>query len=297
MNSDSVIHYHPTLPRSPHHICKRALKDARQQRLIAKNSNAVITTPPQYPAPSFMNLLLLLPEDHLENGLYRIAGRRFTHIQTFLEPVQGNTLRAGLLNGPLGSATIERLGETSLIVNFQATHQPPAPTDIILLLALPRPKMLKRILADIATLGVKQIILLNSYKVEKSYWKTPELHADLLQEKLLLGLEQAGDTQLPTLQLEPRFKPFVEDQLPGLVANRRCLLAHPGNHPPLPCALNESLALAIGPEGGWTDYECQQLMAAGFQRHSFGSRILRVETAIPALTGRLLAFPDTSGAS
>jgi RsmE family RNA methyltransferase len=239
-----------------------------------------------------MNLLLLLPEDRLENGFFRIAGRRFAHIMTYLKPTQGGTLRAGLLNGPLGTATLEKPEADALLVSFQAGHAPPPAADILLLLALPRPKMLKRILTDITTLGIKRLILLNSCKVEKSYWKTPELHADLLHEKLLLGLEQAGDTQLPTLQLEPRFKPFVEDQLPGLVANRRCLLAHPGNHPPLPCALNESLALAIGPEGGWTDYECQQLMAAGFQRHSFGSRILRVETAIPALTGRLLALPD-----
>src|SRR5690554_7099628 len=56
-----------------------------------------------------------------------------------------------------------------------------------LILALPRPKMLKRILIDATSLGVKRIILLNSWKVEKSYWQTPELHAKLLQEKLLLG--------------------------------------------------------------------------------------------------------------
>lgn len=236
-----------------------------------------------------MNLLLLLPDDQMENGHYVIAGRRCQHIREHLQLGAGATLRAGLLNGTLGSALIESMQAQQLTLSFTPTKAAPAPTDIILLLALPRPKMLKRILVDVTTLGIKHIILLNSYKVEKSYWSTPELHANLLHEKLLLGLEQAGDTQLPLLQLETRFKPFVEDSLPSLGHERLKLLAHPGDHPFFPTAISQPALLAIGPEGGWTDYERDCFLQAGFHCHSLGARILRVETAVPALLGRLLA--------
>ena len=235
-----------------------------------------------------MNLLLLLPDDQLENDRFAVTGRRFQHIREHLKLEAGATLRAGLLDGPLGKALIESVAHDRLTLTFTPGQAPPVPTDIILLLALPRPKMLKRILVDTTTLGIKRIILLNSFKVEKSYWSTPELHASLLQEKLLLGLEQAGDTRLPTLQLEKRFKPFVEDTLPALCAGRKKLLAHPGDHPFFPAGINMPAVVAIGPEGGWTDYERDGFLQAGFRCHSLGQRILRVETAVPALLGRLL---------
>lgn len=237
-----------------------------------------------------MNLLLLHADDRLEGSRYRVTGRHFSHIGQHLKLDVGDTLRAGLIDGDLGQATISARHADHLIVDFIATAPPPVPADITLLLALPRPKMLKRIVLEATTLGVKKIVLLNSYKVEKSYWSTPELHANLLREKLLLGLEQAGDTCLPSLQLEKRFKPFVEDRLPALAANRLGLLAHPRGNRPMPTNLQAPAILAIGPEGGWTDYECESLMAAGFEAVSMGSRVLRVETAVAALLGRLLAL-------
>jgi 16S rRNA (uracil1498-N3)-methyltransferase len=238
-----------------------------------------------------MNLLLLHPKDQLPSGHWNVSGRRAAHVREILGLTPGATLRAGLLNGDLGLATLEQDSEDGITLSFRATGQPPAPLPLTLILALPRPKMLKRILIDASSLGIKHIVLLNSWKVEKSYWHTPELHADLLREKLLLGLEQAGDTRLPTLQLAPRFKPFVEDELPALINGSRAILAHPGQGPEMPTSLNEPVSLAIGPEGGWTDYEVNKLIDCGFQSHRFGQRILRVETALPALVGRLMQLP------
>jgi 16S rRNA (uracil1498-N3)-methyltransferase len=238
-----------------------------------------------------MNLLLLHPEDRTDQGLWHLDDRRARHIRTVLGLTPGATLRAGIANGPLGTATLMEDSGTGMTLSFIATGEAPPPLPLTLILALPRPKMLKRILIDAASLGIKRIVLLNSWKVEKSYWQTPELHADLLREKLLLGLEQAGDTRLPALLLRPRFKPFVEDELPALSAGSRALLAHPGDHPDMPLAVSEPCTLAIGPEGGWTDYETTMLIRSGFQCHRFGQRILRVETALPALIGRLMSLP------
>lgn len=238
-----------------------------------------------------MNLLLLHPDDQLDSDLWHISGRRALHVRKILGLTSGSTLRAGLLNGPLGDARLLDDDGTTITLSFSAGRQPPSALPLTLILALPRPKMLKRILIDATSLGIKRIILLNSWKVEKSYWQTPELHADLLREKLLLGLEQAGDTVLPSLELKPRFKPFVEDELADVLAGSLALLAHPGDHPEMPAALDQPVTLAIGPEGGWTEYEAGLLRDKGFQCHQFGQRILRVETAVPALVGRLMQLP------
>ena len=238
-----------------------------------------------------MNLLLLHPDDRLDGDRWSISDRRAPHIRDVLGLTTGAGLRAGLVNDGIGEASLLEDDGQSMTLSFRPTLAPPPPLPLTLILALPRPKMLKRILIDAASLGIKRIVLLNSWKVEKSYWHTPELHAGLLREKLILGLEQSGDTQMPELLLRDRFKPFVEDELPALIAGSRALLAHPGDYPDMPVALSEPVTLAIGPEGGWTDYETGLLCSSGFQCHRFGQRILRVETALPALVGRLLQLP------
>ena len=124
-----------------------------------------------------------------------------------------------MLNGQMGEGEIIRLDEQALHLQFQLTQAPPEKLPLTLLLALPRPKMLKRILQTVATMGVPRLILMNSYRVEKSFWDSPFLQPEAIQYELILGLEQARDTVLPEVMLEKRFKPFVEDRLPSLSAN------------------------------------------------------------------------------
>ncbi len=109
------------------------------------------------------------------------------------------------------------------------------------------------------------------------------------QAQLLLGLEQAGDTLMPRVEIRKRFKPFVEDELPGLLADRQGWVAHPYDAEPCPPASNAPALVAVGPEGGFISYEVDKLQEAGLHRLSLGSRILRVETAVPVLLSRL--FP------
>ncbi|AFT70591.1 hypothetical protein B5T_02317 [Alloalcanivorax dieselolei B5] len=238
-----------------------------------------------------MNLLLLHPEQHLQGPLWRLDARQGEHVRQVLQLAEGDQCRAGVLDGGIGFARLESIKNNEITVFFKAISSPPPPLDLNLLLALPRPKMLKRLLVDAASLGIKRIVLINSWKVDKSYWRTPNLKAGLLREKLLLGLEQAMDTRLPELRLAPRFRPFVEDELDAWAGPGERLLAHPGDHADLPHQQDGPLTLAIGPEGGWTPFEVELLETHGFRCHRFGSRILRVETALPALVGSLMRLP------
>lgn len=234
-----------------------------------------------------MNLLLLTAEDCPEPGLARLSGRRLKHVQDVHRAAVGDTLRVGMLGGLMGSATILALSRDELVLHPVLDTAPPEKLPLTLLLSLPRPKMLKRILQTVATMGVSRLVLMNSYRVEKSFWDSPWLEPEALNEQLVLGLEQARDTILPEILIEPLFKPFVEDRLPALCRNTRCYVAHPGADLHCPVALNQPLTVAIGPEGGFIPYEVERLVEAGFEAVHMGTRILRVETAVTALVARL----------
>ena len=189
----------------------------------------------------------------------------------------GDTLKAGLINGLMGTASVLGVSDNSIELELELVDQPLSPLPLSLILAMPRPKMLKRILQTTATMGVKKIYLINSYRVEKSYWHTPLLNPESIKEQLLLGLEQGVDTILPEVSIHKRFKPFVEDQLPAIIAGCQALVAHPKGVEPCPIAINQPATLAVGPEGGFIDYEITKLVEIGFQAVYLGPRILRVE--------------------
>ena len=234
-----------------------------------------------------MNLLLLSSDDFIAENRVRITDRRLQHLNTVNKASAGQTLRAGLLGGLQGNALVLSINEDAAELQVDFHSPPPAKLPITLLLALPRPKMLRRTLQTIASMGVAKLVLINSYRVDKSFWQTPFLQPEALHEQLILGLEQARDTVLPEIILAKRFKPFVEDELPAMAANTRGLIAHPGDYPECPRALSEPVTLAIGPEGGWIPYEVELLSQAGLNPVQLGERILRVETAVPALLARL----------
>lgn len=238
-----------------------------------------------------MNLLILHPHEWptgASQARLHLHDARAAHLRTVLQAKAGDTVRVGVLNGLLGTALIEQIDPAGAVLLAHLDNPPPPPLPLTLLLALPRPKVLRRLLLHCTTLGIKQIHLINSYRVEKSYWQTPFLQPDQVQQQFLLGLEQARDTLLPQLHLHTRFKPFVEDILPGLAAGKHCFTAHPlPGSPPCPSGIDAETLLAVGPEGGFIPYEVEKLAACGFTTVQLGPRILKVETAVPALVSKL----------
>jgi RsmE family RNA methyltransferase len=235
-----------------------------------------------------MNLLLLEAADFIAADRVLLADRRFTHMQEVHKVAVGDRLRVGRVDGLIGSAEVLRLDAHEAELRVSLDRPAPAKLPLTLVLALPRPKMLRRVFQTIATMGVPRLILVNSYRVEKSFWQTPFLEPAAVREQLILGLEQARDSVLPEVIIEKRLKPFAEDRLPAIAEGTLGLLGHPGDYPDCPRGpLGQTVTLAIGPEGGWIPYEVDMLARAGLQPVQLGERILRVETAVTALLARL----------
>lgn len=234
-----------------------------------------------------MNLLLFTAADRLDEQRIRIADHRLQHLLQVLGAQPGDQLRVGELDGLTGTGEILEINPAQAVLAVELATPPPPKLPLRLVLALPRPKMLRRIIRSVAELGVAELHLVHSFRVEKSYWQTPALQPQSLRGYLLQGLEQSRDTVLPVLACHRRFKPFVEDVLPGLAGGRRALLAHPGDYPPCPRGPQQETLLVVGPEGGFIPYEVEKLEAAGCQAVSLGPRILRVENALSTLLGRL----------
>jgi RsmE family RNA methyltransferase len=219
-----------------------------------------------------MNLLLLQPHDFIAPSRARVR-----------REIAGEEIVVGVVDGRIGIGTVVARDGDAVELEIKLDREPPPPLPLTLILALPRPKVLNRVIASAASMGIKRIYLINSWRVEKSYWKSPKLaHLD---EQSILGLEQSRDTEMPRIETRRLFRPFVEKELASIAGRK--LVAHPDAPAECPRSLTEPVTLAIGPEGGFIDAEIASLRAAGFEAVSVGPRILRVETAVAAIVGRL----------
>jgi 16S rRNA (uracil1498-N3)-methyltransferase len=236
-----------------------------------------------------VNLLLLDPAELAPDGTARLSDRRARHVVEVLRATAGDRIQAGVVGGRMGEAEVVSASPAEVVLSPRLDRDPPPPAPVSLLLALPRPKILRKVLAATASMGVKRLVLLGSYRVEKSYWGSPLLEPAATREHLLLGLEQGRDTVLPEVVVRRFFKPFVEDELEATFHGETRLLAHPHDAAPLETRAPEGVraALAIGPEGGWTAYEADALRARGFTPFSLGPRVLRVDAAVPYAVGQV----------
>lgn len=239
-----------------------------------------------------MNLLLIGKDELVEGGSIEVRGPRARHIRKVLRLSVGDGLRVGRIDGPLGRGILQSVEHDRVVLTPEWGELPPAPSPNVLVLAMARPPMLRRALFQAVGIGVRRIHVIRSARVEKSYFQSSILHDGGVEEAIRLGLEQAVDTRWPELEIHDRFRPFVEDRLPGELEGESVgLLAHPGQHPPLgrvlPAGHRGGAVMAVGPEGGWLPFELELFEKVGMRPFSMGARILRVDTAVPALLAQV----------
>jgi RsmE family RNA methyltransferase len=231
-----------------------------------------------------MNIIILTEKDFIKENKYTICDERFTHIKRVLKSEVNDVIEIGLLNSSIGKAKIIKINATEALLEIISVNKNYISQDRIdLICALPRPQTLKKVLSTSATMGVRNLYLIRSQKVEKSYFHSPLLEKENYTRYLLEGLSQGKRTDIPNVTIHNRFKQFFENSFDNISKDTICLLAHPNTETYLSKKIldkNKNIVLAIGPEGGWNDFEIDLMVSKGFEKFKLSKNILRVENAV-----------------
>ena len=240
-----------------------------------------------------MNLLLLEPAE-IVDGRARLVDRRARHLREVLGVAVGSSVRTGVIGGAVGAATVLALDGDAVELEVACDRAPPPRLPVVLVLAVPRPKVLTRVLETAAAFAVERIELVNAWRVDKAYLDSPRLAAEALALAMRLGAEQGGTTHLPPVTLHRRLMAFLDRDHPaGRAPPGPCLCAHPRvdrwleSAAPFAAAPRGLVTLAIGPEGGWIDREVDTFATRGFTLVGLGHAVLRVEAAVASALGQL----------
>ena len=245
---------------------------------------------------SIMNRILF-DHNEIHDGVAVFGDARAAHVLDVLHGEVGQRLKTGELDGRVGTSEIIAIGgdsESGRTVTVRVDHAEESLAPWVdLILAPPRPRVMKRLLPQLAAMGVGRIVLVGARKVEKDFWGATLLKPENSRPLLVDGLMQAGTSAVPKIELRRNFRKFVADELDAMFPSGARVVAHPYKTDcetrafPLPPAADGRLLLAVGPEGGWSDDEVSMLEGKGFRRYSLGRRILRSDTATIALLAKL----------
>jgi 16S rRNA (uracil1498-N3)-methyltransferase len=239
-----------------------------------------------------VNLILLESGEVGAGGDVTLSGARARHLLTVLRVTPGDHVRVGVIDGPRGAATVRSSGNASVTLRCIFEAETPERPRVDLLLALPRPKVMRRLWAQVSASGVGRIILTNAERVERDYFDAHILAPAGYRPLLIEGLQQARDTRVPDVSIHKRFRVLVEDELDGLFdVDGLRLVADPSAQQSVVHTVtahvrgapDRRILIAIGPEGGWNAFEIALLQAHGFHAVGMGPRTLRTDTACIAL--------------
>lgn len=260
-----------------------------------------------------MNVMLYEESEILSGNRLRIVGRRADHLKNVLGAVPGKLIKVGQINRGFSFAEIKEVSDSYLelsLVNDLTPQEDNVFSRVSILLCLPRPQSFKKVLELVGTLGIKSLTLIDSARVEKSYFNSPVFLEENIREHLLLGMEQGEVVNLPKVtvlkgakisqvgsQVEKSSASLSLQEL--LSQEAACFLAHPSSSESLSSLyksgndlyskqfFGKNILLAIGPEGGWVDFELEVFKKYNFNFINLGNRILRVETAITFVLAQL----------
>lgn len=238
-----------------------------------------------------MNLILLYEEERLDNGMYRVEGKRARHLYDVLGARPGDIVRVGLLGGSHGTAIVIESSPARAILDCNLDKQPRRPPRLDLLVAIARPRTLQKLIPEVTSMGVSSMTFMRTWRVAKPFLEasilTPERYRPLIHD----GLMQGRLTLEPPVRIAKRFGPFVEDELPTMFSDDTVkLIAHPKTDmwmADIRLSVDTPVALAIGPEGGFIPQEVESFERAGFRTVSMGPYPLRVETACVAALSQI----------
>ncbi len=243
-----------------------------------------------------MNLIIFDQQD-IRDGTISLTGRSALHVTEILQKTIGDRVRCGMVDGPLGDAVITAIDSATVTLTDFTAAETPERSRVSMLLAAPRPKVMQRLWRQLASAGVDEVVITNANKVERFYFDAHTYRTEGYRQACLEGLMQAVDTRMPKVSFQLRLKPYIEQDLEAAFPRHRRILVHPGSFPRLRHVLTDTdrtspVLLALGPEGGWTNYEVDLFTRHGFAPATLGPRIYRSDEA--ALIAVYLAHEATA---
>ena len=236
-----------------------------------------------------------------------LKDERGEHLVKILHKKVGESFTAGIVGGASGTAVITAINDEGISFDFTASGDGKPLYPLKMIIGFPRPIQLKRLLRDVAALGVCEVHLCGTDLGEKSYMQSTLLEKGNAYKMLLDGTVQAGGTHVPELFLHKTLRECVEAVCPVIEPvemtggfdnlNHRLLLALDNVRPTV--SLGDAVravsggtggfdklnypefcaVAAIGSERGWTDKERDYFLQKGFTLCGMGCRIMRTETA------------------
>jgi RsmE family RNA methyltransferase len=239
-----------------------------------------------------MNFLFVREHEIDEGRRIRIRlDRRFERLARAVALSPGTEFRVAAEGLGRGSGKVLELSASGMCASFEsAAEKSAARCDLDLILAAPRPKVLRRLVPGIVSMGLRSITLVNASGVKREYFDTHWLEPGNLEELIMLGLEQGGVCRYPSVRIEKRLKPYLEDCVGPRLNDELRLLCLPGGSSRHAHAGGAGIIrIAVGPETGWTDFEEAMFAAAGFVPLSLGEEHMACDVACIAAVGAVKA--------
>lgn len=184
-------------------------------------------------------------------------------------------------SGLKGFLVIDEINsDGSYRAHFEPSAEPSPPVlPIHLIIGMVRPPVIKRLLRDLSSVGVRRITLVQSGLCEGIYTKSRLW--DNIEEYLILGAEQGGFTELPEVQYQGKLAEFLSLGGRGEKEYAFVFDSGAGKHPSQYLngrnLVRGSWTFAIGPERGWTRAEVELFQNYGFDLLKIGNSIFRSE--------------------
>lgn len=239
-----------------------------------------------------MNLIILLPEDKVNDNLFMINDYRSEHLLKIIKVNKNSIIQSGILNGDKGISKILDIDANKIYLDFSQDFalKTKEKYEIDLICAMPRPQTLKKILSLCGTFEIRSLTLISSNRVEKSYYQSPLLEEAKLNHFLIEGLMQGKFTRLPKVKIFDKFKRFWDEEynenlFPNFKKSIK-LIAHPETTTTIYDNFENTLKnymIVLGPEGGWIPFEIDYIKSKNFIPINLGTPVLRVENACNAV--------------
>jgi 16S rRNA (uracil1498-N3)-methyltransferase len=214
----------------------------------------------------------------IATGMLVLTGPEAHHLATVLRARPGDAVCLFNGDGAEYGATIAEVHKKQVTLEVSSRRNPKRELEFRLEVAAPLPKGDRGdfLIEKLTELGVSRFVPL---RTGRSIVHPRETRIDKLERAVIESSKQCNRNVLMEIGPLTSWDDYCSNSELPLVK----FLGHPGGEPISSAELGADLAVAVGPEGGFTDEEVSAATIAGWRAIDLGPRVLRVETAALAL--------------